>query len=51
MHHFRENSENQKKKMEKVQKLIDFEGLVQEIDEEKITPAENWPAQGKINFN
>lgn len=42
---------SQTEKMERVQKIIDFETLVQEIDEEKVTVEESWPAKGKINFN
>lgn len=37
--------------MEKVQKLINFEDLIQENQKEEILPEEQWPAQGKISFN
>lgn len=37
--------------MQKIQKLINFETLVQEVSEEKVQVEESWPQAGKIDFN
>lgn len=49
--YLRDIQQRQKEKIQKVQKLIDFESMVQEVDDEKVKVDEQWPAKGKVSFN
>lgn len=33
-----------------VQKLLNFENLVQEVEEERVVVGEEWPSKGRIEF-
>ena len=38
-------------KLEKVQKIINFENLVQEVDEQTEEVPRDWPTRGRVAFN
>lgn len=50
INHMQHLYEDNKEKLQKVQKIFDFENLVQEDYEEHTQVEESWPQQGKVEF-
>lgn len=49
--HLQHQSNDIKDRLRRVQKILNFETMIQEVDEEKVVPEKSWPQKGKVEFN
>jgi len=49
--HLMRSKKRNEERLKKLQKIINFETLVQEVSDDKVKPEAAWPSQGKVSFN